>query len=214
MSRMTAFNTWRAAEYKEWCDAGYPVSPEVKYLHLCNAGIESLPYSILNLPNLVHIDLSWNKLYHIPATMWQLTNLAFLDISYNHISRIDSTQLGKPGIDKLSKLRHLYANNNLLRSVPRLIGCPLLILDLSHNLITKFPSAKLVNYSVLNVLRINDNKITSLFSNFKMCLSRTRFSIDESATDQDWFSIEWDTDEYKTVVVPGTNNTVRVYKPL
>ena len=255
MTRYTSRNTWRIAEYKNWCESGFPRTPVVKHLVLEGAGIKYLSLFISRLPNLETIDVSRNKLTVLPYTLWTLQYLNYLNISHNQIHSLGVPKIShdSPGkclikyldiyekfgdlrqempyatenkmqdgplcsggilghpLNGLGRMRSLIANNNLLQDVPDIATCPLRVVDFSDNLLTKFPKIA----PVFTHLSIHGNKINTVFSPDNIPSWYTSFpvvSIDESMTDATWLSIEWDTETSKSVVVPGTNKVVCVYK--
>lgn len=256
MTRMTSRNTWRIAEYKKWCEDGFPRTPIVKHLMLRDTGIKYLSLFISRLPNLETVDVSRNKLTVLPYTLWALQHLEHLDISHNQIQSLnipksvspllsakyiaddlgtyqlfgdirqempfandnktqtgpsyDGGPLGHP-LNRLWVFRSLFANDNLIREVPNLESCVLRFVDFSNNLITKFPK---LCCAVLVHLSIHGNKINSAFSSNILTKPGAWASIDESMTDSRWLSIEWGTATSMSVVVPNSNQIVRVHKSM
>ncbi|XP_050400370.2 uncharacterized protein LOC126817438 [Patella vulgata] len=138
----------------------------IKSLHLQTNQIESVPDELFtNLPCIMDLDISSNKLTQIPDSIANCTKLLTLVIYNNNLTTLPNTlasckclerlDISKnlmkefpPVITKLSKLTRLYAQNMQLTDLPEDIG----------------------NLTKLDKLGLNGNCFTSLpksFSNLK-----------------------------------------------
>lgn len=71
----------------------YIVPDQLKFLHLVNSNIKSLPRHINQFENLIHLNLSGNQLKKLPAEIRQLTCLKALDLSGNPIPETEKEQI-------------------------------------------------------------------------------------------------------------------------
>ena len=108
----------------------------LKYLHLANFQITSLPEQIEDLKNLVTLDLLSNKLKSLPKQIGELKNLKTLILGINQLSDLP------PEITKLTNLKELYLNGNEFDIFPDIIMNlkTLKKLYLNENSIDKLPA--------------------------------------------------------------------------
>ncbi|XP_037539625.1 p53-induced death domain-containing protein 1 [Nematolebias whitei] len=97
--------------------------------------LTTLPISVSTLSHLVHVDLSFNQLSHLPSCLLRLPALSKLLLSHNRISSLP------PDLGQLSSLTYLSLSVNDLASLPPSV-CQLKslqTLDVSHNLLQQLP---------------------------------------------------------------------------
>lgn len=87
-------------------------------------------------PNLVEIDLSFNKLTAIPSAISNLPSLEILNLAGNQINQLNAELLKKMG-----SVRELSLSGNQLTSLPAQIGylTDIEILFLQNNMIRDLP---------------------------------------------------------------------------
>ena len=76
-----------------------------------NPNLRQIPSgSLINLPKLTHIDLSWNSLEVIPPDMSNLHSMRLMNLSYNMISDIDDFNFFSRSLQSLEEV-YLYEND-------------------------------------------------------------------------------------------------------
>ena len=76
-----------------------------------NPNLRQIPSgSLMDLPKLTHIDLSWNSLEEIPPDMSNLHSLRLMNLSYNMISDIDDFNFLSRSFSSLEEV-YLYGND-------------------------------------------------------------------------------------------------------
>lgn len=122
------------------------------YLDLGKLGLKFIPREIADLPQLLILDISFNKIARL-ENLEQLSNLQRLNISNNKITKIEN-------LDRLLSLQELIVSNNKIGSIENLTSLSnLRELDISSNKITKIENLLLAN---LQELDISNNKITKI----------------------------------------------------
>ena len=85
--------------------------PSIKILDLSSCSIHTIEESAIDLPSLVHLDLSWNLISLIDkSTLRMLNQLETLDLSHNRLKVFDT-------IPHLPELVTLNLDNNLIETV-------------------------------------------------------------------------------------------------
>jgi Leucine-rich repeat (LRR) protein len=128
----------------EWCFWDFPI----RAVYLNNNALTVFPAALVRLP-LTTLNLSHNKIAHLPKEIGRLRSLTKLDISFNQIPEIPDT------IGNLSKLQELHLNHNKLTTLPaslckleNLRHCPLEV-----NLLTHVPAVlKIDGSSIANLI--------------------------------------------------------------
>ena len=102
--------------------------------------LETLPYSLGNLVNLVSLDLSFNRLFSLPDSIGNLCKLSELNLGFNKLSLFPDT------FCKLTALEQLYLNNNRITSLPGFLVDfrRLRVLDIRENPFTIDPRLSLL----------------------------------------------------------------------
>ena len=77
-----------------------------------HGNIESIPYEIGNLTNLVELYLNYNNLTSLPESIGNLSNLEEMNVSYNKLETLPES------IGNLENLEILFINDNSLVSIP------------------------------------------------------------------------------------------------
>ncbi|KAF7229233.1 keratocan [Nothobranchius furzeri] len=110
------------------------IPPFTRYLYLQNNMIESLPANVLENATQLHwVNLSGNK--------------------------IKNEGIGEGVLGALTRLVHLYMDDNLLSSVPSPLPASLEHLRLSRNRISKIPTGVFAGLDKLNLLDLQGNKL-------------------------------------------------------
>ncbi|KAL3887312.1 hypothetical protein ACJMK2_027254 [Sinanodonta woodiana] len=78
----------------------------LRYLDLSHCEIEEMEIGAINLPKLVHLDLSWNKLRTVEKSLEMMVSLKKLDLSHNLFTEISDF----PNLPRLAML-NLDSNN-------------------------------------------------------------------------------------------------------
>ncbi|XP_059485738.1 leucine-rich repeat protein SHOC-2 isoform X2 [Neocloeon triangulifer] len=123
-------------------------SPNLNELRLGHNELSTLDGFLLGLRSLQNLDLSHNRLRHLPPDeLVGLDNLKFLDISHNQISTLADTSK-----KLLPSLENLLAGHNDLKVLDNdLHGFPkICFVDLSHNKITTIGNAVAAKSSCLH----------------------------------------------------------------
>ncbi|XP_054267693.1 leucine-rich repeat and immunoglobulin-like domain containing-NOGO receptor-interacting protein 4 [Macrosteles quadrilineatus] len=141
--------------------AVFPIqlNPDVKHIDLSGNRIPSVDYTLTFYINLIHLDLSHNKIHSLGSHNFERQeNLTFLNISYNHISH-----LGKGTFKGLKVLKLLDISNNSIESVDGgafIDTVELEVLNLSNNKITSFEDPDVFrNLRKLKFLYLDGNQI-------------------------------------------------------
>lgn len=140
-------------------------------VNLSYMGSSLFPLDILDFPQLVEIDLSYNKLTCLPPSFTVLTTLTTLNVCYNSLSTLP------PLLATLPQLTSLLVSNNRLSSLTSVSRSlddsssssssasrffPVLeSLDLSENLFENFPE-ELLSFPSLKTLILHTNRIDSI----------------------------------------------------
>jgi len=119
--------------------------------------LNNFPEEIKNLPNLDHLELSYNKFSEFPKEIGNLTKLNHLDLSHNKFSELPKE------IGNLTKLNHLDLSYNKFSELPKEIGnlTSLNHLDLSYNKFSELPK-EIGNLTNLEELRLYKNNLSKL----------------------------------------------------
>ncbi|KAF2075499.1 hypothetical protein CYY_003191 [Polysphondylium violaceum] len=129
----------------------------LKYLDLSHNQITCDPFPPVNSPNLISINLSYNKLKGYFSLSWKSPMLEYLNLSFNQLSGTIPNPLFKQG--KLRKVD--LSNNKLIGFVPLLSKGIISHLNISHNqLIGSLYINSLWKTGYLEVLDIQDNEFT------------------------------------------------------
>ncbi|KAJ1959721.1 hypothetical protein GGI12_004186 [Dipsacomyces acuminosporus] len=132
------------------------------YLDISGNQLEDIDV-IENLPRLNVLNLSNNRLAHIPAQIASCSDLKALIVGHNNIKRIEN-------IEELANLNTLVVSHNEVKDVPSLPQLKELTkLSAAHNKIRKIPDLTL--YPKLKEVRLNDNKIELLPESIRSCQS-------------------------------------------
>lgn len=109
----------------------------VAELLLPNLGLEEFPEEIFLCTNLRKLDLSQNKLRHVPARIGELLHLERLDLNLNPLESLP-TEIGL-----LSSLRRLHLDHCKLPQLPGTISglSQLRVLRMDHNPISQLPAS-------------------------------------------------------------------------
>ena len=123
-------------------------------------GLTGLDINILksiDLAHIVHLDISYNNLQHLPIEIELLSNLEYLNCSWNRLESLP------PVIGTFQSFRTLNAAKNRITQVPKEIGqCFWLkYLDLSENKLNELPES-LCNCSRLRVIYLQNNQLIKL----------------------------------------------------
>jgi|JI102314A2RNA_FD_contig_31_9397268_length_1052_multi_2_in_0_out_0_1 Leucine-rich repeat (LRR) protein len=166
---------------------------DIKRLRLWNKDLTELPEGIKEFPNLEVLDLTKNRLAHVPDWIVSMEKLRLLVVNHNCLENFPPLP---PNLEDLSlnynklstfpslretKLITLDITHNELISLPEFPFPPTLKqLDLSHNKITRIPNT-LQECQVLDLWEMVDNQLSALppvFSQLHMrrlVLNRNRF---------------------------------------
>ncbi|XP_033941633.1 p53-induced death domain-containing protein 1 [Pseudochaenichthys georgianus] len=119
--------------------------------------LTTLPTSVSSLSDLVHLDLSFNRLSCLPSCLLSLPVLTSLLLCNNHLSALP------PDIGQLSSLTYLSLLGNELVSLPQSLGQlqALQTLDISHNLLQQLPD-EIGSLEGLVKLELSHNKLKQL----------------------------------------------------
>ncbi|XP_072926253.1 PH domain leucine-rich repeat-containing protein phosphatase 2-like [Hemitrygon akajei] len=114
--------------------------------------------SIYPLPGqLVHIDLSRNKLEAVPDWVCDAKKLEFLDVSHNQITELPMRLLCSLSLQKL------FVGHNHLHSLPnQLEHIPLEVFDVQHNQLNELPECLFLKALNLQCLNVSANNLESL----------------------------------------------------
>ena len=136
---------------------GKKVNKDIKNLNLSNNKLTHLPVEIGQLTQLTELDLSYNKLTQLPVEIGHLTQLTILYLYDNNITQLPVE------IGNLSRLTTLYLYDNKLTKLPVEIGqlAQLTTLHLQNNKLTQLP-VKIGNLTRLTTLYLSNNKLTQL----------------------------------------------------
>lgn len=123
-------------------------------LDLSNAGLRTVPDSILMVPNLEQLNLSNNYLEELPDFLFELVNLRVLSLQNNLLKTIPS------GIRRLTNLVRADFNDNNIERIEDGLGDidSLTTLYLGRNKLSSLPTS-LANLSNLKVLSLVGNRL-------------------------------------------------------
>ncbi|XVF78878.1 hypothetical protein PTKIN_Ptkin14bG0172800 [Pterospermum kingtungense] len=137
--------------------------PSLLFLNLSSSNIIEVPCVVRNLPGLLHLDLSYNRIRVIEAHMFSnLESLMILDLSHN--SALSVSNKGNTGL-VLPDLRELYLSSCNLTRFPNFLTSlySLNRLDLSNNIIQGQISKEEIKWGEnLTVLDLSKNLLTAL----------------------------------------------------
>ena len=141
-------------------DAVLPFS-QLNYLSLARNQLTAIQPSLFQqIPNLMVLDLSKNRLNSLPKALKSLVRLQTLDISENFVTDIDQDTIGL-----LASLWRLQMNGNLLTRIPEGTFnnlASLQILDLSRNKIEAVAAGSFDSNSQLRAVRLDSNRLTGI----------------------------------------------------
>ncbi|KAI8324832.1 L domain-like protein [Martensiomyces pterosporus] len=149
------------------------------YLDVSGNGLDDIDV-VENLPRLSVLNLSSNKIKHIPRSIAGCSDLKALILGHNSIKQIEN-------IDRLANLNTLVVSHNKIEEIPRLAALQELTkLSAAHNRITTVPD--LAVYLKLKEVRLNDNKIESLPESIRSCSSLKVLDLGSNLL-SDWESV-------------------------
>lgn len=127
------------------------------HLDLTRKNLQQIPKEIGDLSNLQALYMTGNKIKEIPVEIGNLPNLMVLLLSFNQIEKIPS-ELGN-----LSKLTTLELNDNKIKAIPKQLGnlINLKYLYLNNNWLKEIPK-ELSNLTKLKILNLERNWIKNL----------------------------------------------------
>jgi len=128
-----------------------------KTLDLSGERLKHLPAEIGQLTNLTELSLFDNQLSSLPAEIGQLTNLTELSLFNNQLSSLPAE------IGQLTNLKELNLSGNQLSLLPAEIGklTKLTRLDIWNNKLSSLP-AEIGQLANLTELNLSDNQLSSL----------------------------------------------------
>ncbi|CAI9279224.1 unnamed protein product [Lactuca saligna] len=162
------------------CDCSYPGGvchvAEIVLKGQDLAGV--LPPSLVKLPKIKKIDLSFNYLNDTIPPQWASTNLAFLAVTANRLSGSIPTSLGKI----TSLVTVILENNKFFGTVPAELGnlTNLSVLVLSANNFTGKLPEELNRLTNLTELRISSNNFSGKIPNLGNCTKLQKLEIQGS----------------------------------
>jgi Leucine-rich repeat (LRR) protein len=143
--------------------------------------LTSFPQSVCTLAQLEVLDLSYNKIAHIPAELARLAHLRELNLSFNAIAkmeRIENSLLVKlnlsnnlltdvpSGVAELHELHHLDLSYNVIASLENFSGVSELEwLSFAGNRIERVDFALLAHLDALKYLNVASNKSLARIDN-------------------------------------------------
>lgn len=133
----------------------------------------SSAYQSAPFTRLVYLDLSYNKIRHIPDDFFCLScfpSLEQLNLSFNQLRVISDTLFDGTS----STLKSLSLSGNLFKSLPMLSVPGLQVLNISWNQITSPNSISLTNVTELRELNMSGNRLTSVPSNLWIHANKLR----------------------------------------
>ncbi|XP_034824094.1 leucine-rich repeat-containing protein 57-like [Maniola hyperantus] len=141
---------------KEIPEDVFHLSEHLRNLDISKNKIAHIPEEISRLKLLKQLNLSTNALQVLPATLANLKKLEMLNISFNSISCLPDS------FSSLSNLKQIYLNNNKFKQFPKqLFGLNSLeVIDLSNNKLTEVPSGMSNLFAA--ELNLSQNEISSL----------------------------------------------------
>uniref|UniRef100_A0A1A8HGB7 PH domain and leucine rich repeat protein phosphatase 1 n=1 Tax=Nothobranchius korthausae TaxID=1143690 RepID=A0A1A8HGB7_9TELE len=128
----------------------------LKSLHAAHNELKQL--EVQPVPeNLTVLDLSRNKLGHVPDWLGESSRLEVLDINHNCVTELPVWLLSGGSLRKL-----LAGWNDVSRLVERLERSQLEVLDLQHNHLTELPHNLFIKAQSLRYLNVSANKLEDL----------------------------------------------------
>ena len=125
--------------------------------NLSNNALISIPASLLQLSKLEKLNLSHNRINHLPDVPQWSPSMSMVDLSNNSLTTIPASLLQ---LRKLEKLNLPHNRINCLPDVPQW-SPSLSMVDLSNNSLTTIP-ASLLQLRKLETLNLSHNRINCL----------------------------------------------------
>ncbi len=145
----------------------------LKILDLSMNQLISLPNSLMDLKNLRELQLGNNRLITLPSVVFRLSTLRILDAQHNQLTSLgdvtvpNSARGGRGGVEPTPP-RGGRSLASVLTTVPsasaQMIECTLellIVLNLSNNHLSTFPSSVLETMKSLETLDLSSNQLTS-----------------------------------------------------
>ncbi|XP_063547782.1 leucine-rich repeat-containing protein 57-like [Cydia strobilella] len=156
----------------------YDIASKTGVLQISDHKLKDIPVEVLDLSDILrNLDLSKNKLVHLPDDISKLKNLKQLNIESNRLETLPNSIANLKKIElfnasnnvllelpssfsNLSNLKQIYLNNNNFKQFPiQLLGLKNLdVVELSHNKITGIPSGMSQLYAA--ELNLSQNEIS------------------------------------------------------
>ncbi|XP_064403664.1 malignant fibrous histiocytoma-amplified sequence 1 homolog isoform X2 [Halichondria panicea] len=141
------------------------IGPQLISLNLSNNRLEHLPHDLGRLSGLEELFLQYNRLSLLPESLCLCTRLVELDVKNNLLTRLPD------GVGGLRALLTLNLTNNCLKALPREIGSLISLEELCvhGNQLSHLPHS-LPHLSSLKMLYAGENLLTSLPTQFgRLC---------------------------------------------
>ena len=143
---------------------------KLRNLSLFNNQINELPDFISDLKHLISLNLSNNEIIIFPENLKGNTYVKYLYLKENKVNHL-------VGLETMVNLEKLYLSSNKLLSLGVDFSNLLKLkeVDVSNNLITKFPKSLLIDS--IKILNISNNEIKSIPSEIKQLKKITKLDI-------------------------------------
>lgn len=141
---------------KEIPEDVFHLSEHLRNLDISKNKIAHIPEDISRLKNLKQFNLSTNSIQVIPPSLANLKKLEMLNISFNSISCLPDS------FSTLRNLKQIYLSNNKFKEFPtQLLGLNSLeVVDLSNNKLTEVPTGMSSLFAA--EVNLSQNEISSL----------------------------------------------------